>query len=167
MVIITKEWLEEQHACKEGIEWLDKQKNKEIETVKSNLFREKRYNYLFWLLYRKDKLTKSMVWFLIFLSYSLDILSIYFSLNLQSNLAGVAGVAGVAGATAVAVAAVMAVMAGVAGAAGVAVVAFAAVMAVAAVAAGAAIVAGVASMLIATRIEKALTKKEARLNGEK
>ena len=149
---ITKSWLKKENACIESYSWLDKQKNKNWKTVANKLYKEKRFGWCLWLLYRKTITAKLYIWFFLSLSFALLGLSLYLSsLGLESK--SIVAVAAVAAAVAVAVAVVAAAGVVAVVAAVVAVVAVAAAVVVAAAAGVVAVAAAVAVAVAAVAVD--------------
>src|SRR3990167_8372809 len=109
---ITKEYLEKNNACKESYAWLEKQKKRDAITIANKLYKEEKYGWCFWLLYRTTTSAKVYLWGLILLSFLMSGISFYLTLNYKNNVAVVVvAVAAVAAAVAVVVVAVAAVAA--------------------------------------------------------
>ena len=73
--IITKQWLKQEEACKESYLWLEKQKNRNWKHLSQKLYKEQKYDWCFWLLYRKTTSAKIYTWFLMVLSLLLSVIS--------------------------------------------------------------------------------------------
>src|SRR3990167_2748684 len=87
-MLITKQYLKEQKACIESYIWLERQKKKDSVSIANQLYKEKKYNWCFWLLYRTTTTARVYLWTLIVLSSALPLgISILISnyQNYQSN----------------------------------------------------------------------------------
>jgi len=78
--VITETWMRKQDACSSSFPWMKKQKKKDWKSVSRKLVSEKRLEWCFWLLYRKDTVTKFTFWSLVILSYVLSGISLYLSI---------------------------------------------------------------------------------------
>ena len=107
---LTTKWLKERDACRDGIDWFEQQKNKDLKSITDKLYNTKQYGWCFWLLYRTTMKAKLLLGGLISLIFLMSILSIKYTLGTNLAFAVVAVVAG-------AVAVVAGVVAGVGAAA--------------------------------------------------
>ena len=149
---LTTKWLKERDACRDGIDWFEQQKNKDLKSITDKLYNTQQYGWCFWLSYRTTMRARLLLFGLISLSFLMSILSIKYTLGTNLAFAVVtvafAVVAGAVGAVAVVGADVGAVaVVGVAGAVTFAVVAVAS--AVASGVAGAGVVAVAVALAVA------------------
>lgn len=106
---VTEEYLKEQNACSESYNWLRKQKNRSWKVIANKLYDEEKYDWCLWLLYRQTISAKSIIWFLIVLSYLLSGISFVTNVIYESNTAAAVAAVAVAAAVTAAVAAAVAV----------------------------------------------------------
>ena len=96
---ITEKWMKDNEACKESYPWFRKQKNKDWQSLSSQLYKEQHFDWCFWLLYRKTTMAKIYLWSLFTLSLVLSSASFLISIaSIKNNFSSVVVIAAVAAA---------------------------------------------------------------------